>query len=98
MVWEIIDASIFEQKLSAQFCAKYNLKCDGADSVLIWRLLLDYSMGFLPKKHMSSLNWLKVILSCRAQWVVSTVKKSAYNIVPIERYNGHKFSWKFQKS
>jgi hypothetical protein len=44
------------------------------------------------------LNWLKDILSCRAQWVVLTVKISALNVIPLERYRSHNFSWKFQKS
>jgi hypothetical protein len=47
---------------------------------------------------MSLLNGPKDILSCRAQWVVLTVKISALNVIPLERYRSHNFSWKFQKS
>lgn len=53
-----------------------------------------YSMGFLPKKTQVFLDWLKIISSCGARKVVSTVKISASNVVSFGRYKVHKFSWK----
>jgi len=57
-----------------------------------------YSMEFLPRKHMCLSNRLKVILSCRAQWVLFTVNKSALIIVPLRRYRPFKFTWKSLKT
>jgi len=62
----------------------------------------DYSCGPIPRsfsqrKTQVPPNRPKGILSCRAWKVVTVVKKSAINIVPLGRYRSHSFSWKSRK-